>query len=54
MRGKAERAMPVAALYEQGRVRHVGAPFIKFRCTKRTGGDVVNFEAIKLLSFSAS
>ena len=25
LRGKAERAMPVAALYEQGRVRHVGA-----------------------------
>ena len=24
LRGKAERAMPVAALYEQGRVRHVG------------------------------
>lgn len=24
MRGKAERAIPVAALYEQGRVRHVG------------------------------
>ncbi|MDE1901667.1 MAG: phage major capsid protein [Alphaproteobacteria bacterium] len=33
---------------------YTGAPFIKFRCTKRTGGDVVNFEAIKLLSFSAS
>ncbi|HEU0117878.1 MAG TPA: terminase family protein [Alphaproteobacteria bacterium] len=25
LRGKAERAMPVAALYEQGRVRHVGS-----------------------------
>lgn len=25
LRGKAERALPVAALYEQGRVRHVGA-----------------------------
>ena len=25
LRGKGERAMPVAALYEQGRVRHVGA-----------------------------
>lgn len=24
MRGKAERAMPIAALYEQGRVKHVG------------------------------
>ncbi len=33
---------------------YTGAPFVKFRCTKRTGGDVVNFEAIKLLSFSAS
>jgi len=33
---------------------YTGAPFIKFRCTKRTGGDVVNFEAIKLLSFSVS
>jgi HK97 family phage major capsid protein len=33
---------------------YTGAPFIKFRCSKRTGGDVVNFEAIKLLSFSAS
>jgi len=33
---------------------YTGAPFIKFRCTKRTGGDVTNFEAIKLLSFSAS
>ncbi len=25
MRGKAERAMPIAALYEQGRVKHVGS-----------------------------
>lgn len=25
LRGKAERAMPIAALYEQGRVRHVGS-----------------------------
>ncbi len=33
---------------------YTGAPFIKFRCIKRTGGDVVNFEAIKLLKFSAS
>jgi HK97 family phage major capsid protein len=33
---------------------YTGAPFVKFRCTKRTGGDVVNFEAIKLLSFSVS
>ena len=33
---------------------YTAAPFIRFRCTKRTGGDVVNFEAIKLLSFSVS
>ncbi|MDD3371567.1 MAG: phage major capsid protein [Alphaproteobacteria bacterium] len=33
---------------------YTSAPFVKFRCTKRTGGDVVNFDAIKLLSFSAS
>lgn len=28
-------------------------PFVKFYTTKRTGGDVVNFEAIKLLKLSA-
>ncbi len=33
---------------------YTAAPFVRFRCTKRTGGDVVNFEAIKLLSFSPS
>lgn len=33
---------------------YTAAPFIKFRCNKRTGGDVVNFEAIKLLRFSAA
>jgi HK97 family phage major capsid protein len=33
---------------------YTAAPFVRFRCTKRTGGDVVNFEAIKLLSFSTS
>ena len=33
---------------------YTAAPFVKFRCTKRTGGDVVNFEAIKLLKFSAT
>lgn len=27
-------------------------PFVKFYCTKRTGGDVVNFEAVKLLRLS--
>ncbi|HVY13507.1 MAG TPA: phage major capsid protein [Alphaproteobacteria bacterium] len=30
------------------------APFVKFRCNKRVGGDVTNFEAIKFLKFSAS
>lgn len=30
------------------------APFVKFRCTKRVGGDVTNSEAIKLLRFAAS
>ncbi len=29
-------------------------PFVKFYTTKRVGGDVVNFEAIKLLKFAAS
>ncbi|MCP5362264.1 MAG: phage major capsid protein [Hyphomicrobiales bacterium] len=29
-------------------------PFVKFYSTKRVGGDVVNFEAIKLLKLSAS
>jgi HK97 family phage major capsid protein len=33
---------------------YTAAPFIKFRCNKRVGGDVVNFEAIKLLRFSAT
>lgn len=28
-------------------------PFVKFYTTKRTGGDVVDFDAIKLLNFSA-
>jgi HK97 family phage major capsid protein len=28
-------------------------PFIKFYTTKRVGGDVVNFDAIKLLKLSA-
>lgn len=32
---------------------YTAAPFVKFRCSKRVGGDVVNFEAIKLLKFSA-
>lgn len=30
------------------------APYVKFRCTKRVGGDVVNFDAIKLLKFATS
>lgn len=29
-------------------------PYVKFYTTKRTGGDVVNFEAIKLMKFSAT
>ena len=32
---------------------YTGAPFIKFRCIKRTGGDC-EFQAIKLLKFSVS
>ena len=28
-------------------------PFVKFYSTKRVGGDVINFEAIKLLKLSA-
>jgi HK97 family phage major capsid protein len=30
---------------------YTAKPFIKFYTTKRTGGGVVNFEAIKLLKF---
>ncbi|HAX90916.1 MAG TPA: phage major capsid protein [Rhodospirillaceae bacterium] len=30
---------------------YTSAPFVKFRCTKRVGGDVVNFDAIKVLKF---
>ncbi len=33
---------------------YTAAPFVRFRCSKRVGGDVVNFEAIKLLKFSAA
>jgi HK97 family phage major capsid protein len=33
---------------------YTAAPFVRFRCSKRVGGDVVNFEAIKLLRFAAS
>lgn len=33
---------------------YTAAPFVRFRCTKRVGGDVTNFEAIKFLRFSAS
>jgi HK97 family phage major capsid protein len=29
-------------------------PYVKFYTTKRVGGDVVNFEAIKLMKFSAT
>ncbi|MDD3182364.1 MAG: phage major capsid protein [Alphaproteobacteria bacterium] len=31
---------------------YTAAPFVKFRCSKRVGGDVVNFEAIKVLKFA--
>jgi HK97 family phage major capsid protein len=30
---------------------YTAKPYVKFYTTKRTGGGVVNFEAIKLLSF---
>ena len=33
---------------------YTAAPFVKFRCSKRVGGDVVNFEAIKLLKFATA
>lgn len=33
---------------------YTSAPFVKFRCSKRVGGDVVNFEAIKLLRFATA
>lgn len=33
---------------------YTAKPFVKFYTTKRVGGDVINFEAIKLMEFSAS
>lgn len=33
---------------------YTAAPFVKFRASKRVGGDVVNFEAIKLLKFATA
>lgn len=33
---------------------YTAAPFVKFRCSKRVGGDVVNFDAIKLLRFATA
>lgn len=33
---------------------YTSAPFVKFRCSKRVGGDVVNFEALKLLKFATA
>jgi len=33
---------------------YTAAPFVKFRCSKRVGGDVVNFEAIKVLKFATA
>jgi HK97 family phage major capsid protein len=32
---------------------YTAAPFVKFRADKRVGGDVTNFDAIKLLKFAA-
>jgi len=32
---------------------YTSKPYVKFYTTKRTGGDVVNFEAIKLIEFTA-
>ena len=32
---------------------YTSKPYVKFYTTKRTGGDVVNFEAIKLIKFAA-
>ncbi len=31
---------------------YTAVPFVKFSCSKRVGGDVTNFEAIKLLKFA--
>lgn len=31
---------------------YTAAPYVKFRCTKRVGGDVTNFEAIKFVKFA--
>ncbi|MGE0109111.1 MAG: phage major capsid protein [Bdellovibrionales bacterium] len=33
---------------------YTAAPFVKFRCSKRVGGDVVNFDALKLLRFATA
>lgn len=33
---------------------YTSKPFVKFYTTKRVGGDVINFDAIKLLKFAAS
>jgi len=33
---------------------YTAAPFVRFRCSKRVGGDVVNFEAMKLLKFATA
>lgn len=33
---------------------YTSAPFVKFRCAKRVGGDVTNFEAIKVLKFATA
>ncbi|MDX9690359.1 MAG: phage major capsid protein [Proteobacteria bacterium] len=33
---------------------YTAAPFVKFRCSKRVGGDVVNFDAIKVMKFATA
>ncbi|MGE3771261.1 MAG: phage major capsid protein [Bdellovibrionales bacterium] len=32
---------------------YTAAPFVKFRCSKRVGGDVTNFDAIKFVNFAS-
>jgi len=32
---------------------YTAKPYIKFYTTKRVGGDVLNFEAIKIIKFAA-
>jgi len=32
---------------------YTAKPYIKFYTTKRVGGDILNFEALKLIKFAA-